>query len=462
MPPGRNDPCPCGSGRKFKKCHGDPVALAAADAASAAARAATRMPSEIIAEKRDKLHSEILRFIRKRGGDAWMRMAIDTYIDEWSDALDEGEVQAAVVWAMFHYCEEATGLSMAEQMRLEGRHRLTPELSELLDAELASYFSVWEVTAVIPGVGMDMKDRLTGQLRFVRDVSASHDAPRHASTLARIVDYDGICTVGAMFPYILGPFEAEAVVEETRRAFRVRTRPIKPERLRDPDRQLDLLDLWRSMLDDMAEPPKLTNTDGDPMSFVTDRFDFDPSNRAAIVAALLTIVGAESHDAPDETREVIITRPSAKAASPLQNTIIASVEIHDARLTVATNSIRRADAARQMIESAAGALVRYRIRDETSAAAAMDPAISPPSLEPPEEPTAEMQEIVRQFREQHMQQWLDDSIPALGGLTPRQAAADPTHHRELELLLRHLEYSEHQLPHGERTDVGRLRSTLGM
>jgi uncharacterized protein len=20
--PGRNDPCPCGSGRKFKKCHG--------------------------------------------------------------------------------------------------------------------------------------------------------------------------------------------------------------------------------------------------------------------------------------------------------------------------------------------------------------------------------------------------------------------------------------------------------
>ncbi len=23
--PGRNDPCPCGSGRKFKRCHGDPA-----------------------------------------------------------------------------------------------------------------------------------------------------------------------------------------------------------------------------------------------------------------------------------------------------------------------------------------------------------------------------------------------------------------------------------------------------
>lgn len=24
--PGRNDPCPCGSGRKYKKCCGDPLA----------------------------------------------------------------------------------------------------------------------------------------------------------------------------------------------------------------------------------------------------------------------------------------------------------------------------------------------------------------------------------------------------------------------------------------------------
>ncbi len=462
MPPGRNDPCPCGSGRKFKKCHGDPVALAGAAAAEAAARAAARMPSEIVADKRNLVHTEILRFIRKRGGEAWMRMALDAYIDEWSDAPDEGEVQAAVAWAMFHFNEDGTGLSMAEQMRLEGRHRLTPELSDLLDAEIASFFSVWEVTAVIPGIGLDMHDRLTGQRRFVRDISASHDAPRHASALARIVDYDGISTVGAMFPYILGPFETAAVVAETRRAFRVRTRPIKAEKLRDPYRQLDLLDLWRSMLDDIAIPPTLANTDGDPLSFVSDRFDFDPSKRAAIAAALLTIPGAESHEAPGETREVIITRPSAKSASPLENTIIARVVIQGGRLRVETNSIRRADAVRELIESQAGALVRYRIRDETSAAAAMDPAITPPSLAPPEEPTEEMQEIVRQFREQHMVQWLDDNIPALGGLTPREAAADPKHHAELELLLRHLEFSEHHLPAAERTDVGRLRTTLGM
>jgi len=32
MPVGRNDPCPCGSGRKYKKCHGAVIAIAAAPA----------------------------------------------------------------------------------------------------------------------------------------------------------------------------------------------------------------------------------------------------------------------------------------------------------------------------------------------------------------------------------------------------------------------------------------------
>ena len=40
-------------------------------------------------------------------------------------------------------------------------------------------------------------------------------------------------------------------------------------------------------------------------------------------------------------------------------------------------------------------------------------------------------ELSRQARSR----WLDDSIPALGGLTPRQAAADPTRREQLERLL---------------------------
>ena len=58
--------------------------------------------------------------------------------------------------------------------------------------------------------------------------------------------------------------------------------------------------------------------------------------------------------------------------------------------------------------------------------------------------------------------WLDDNIPELGVLTPREAAADPTHHKALDLLLRDVEYRENQLPSAERIDVRRLRTALGM
>ena len=41
----------------------------------------------------------------------------------------------------------------------------------------------------------------------------------------------------------------------------------------------------------------------------------------------------------------------------------------------------------------------------------------------------------REVSRQPQTHWLDDKIPALDGLTPRQAAADPTRREQLERLL---------------------------
>jgi hypothetical protein len=73
-----------------------------------------------------------------------------------------------------------------------------------------------------------------------------------------------------------------------------------------------------------------------------------------------------------------------------------------------------------------------------------------------------MQEIAKQIKEQHMAQWPDMEIPALGGLTPREAARDPDSRKNLELLLREMEMMEEHLPEEERFDMTRLRDRLGM
>jgi hypothetical protein len=44
-------------------------------------------------------------------------------------------------------------------------------------------------------------------------------------------------------------------------------------------------------------------------------------------------------------------------------------------------------------------------------------------------------EIVAQIQEDMEQRWLDESVPALGGVTPRQAADDPTRRDDLIRLI---------------------------
>lgn len=51
--PGRNDPCPCGSGLKLKKCHGDIVKIQLCQ------QAASKLMQELITEEVSKKESEV-------------------------------------------------------------------------------------------------------------------------------------------------------------------------------------------------------------------------------------------------------------------------------------------------------------------------------------------------------------------------------------------------------------------
>lgn len=50
----------------------------------------------------------------------------------------------------------------------------------------------------------------------------------------------------------------------------------------------------------------------------------------------------------------------------------------------------------------------------------------------------EVRELVEQKMREYEQRWVDEPIPALGGLTPRQALDDPARREDLLALLREL------------------------
>jgi hypothetical protein len=73
-----------------------------------------------------------------------------------------------------------------------------------------------------------------------------------------------------------------------------------------------------------------------------------------------------------------------------------------------------------------------------------------------------MVEALREFTMSHYRDWLDESLPALDGLTPRQAARERKMKPRLVSLLKELEHLEQMKPAAERFDVAQLWRELGV
>ena len=77
----------------------------------------------------------------------------------------------------------------------------------------------------------------------------------------------------------------------------------------------------------------------------------------------------------------------------------------------------------------------------------------------PEPPPPEVAALVAEHMQKLENEWLDEQIPALQGLTPRQAAADPTRREDLIALLNSFDAFGRE---DGTFDVDRLRRELGL
>lgn len=461
MQPGRNDPCPCGSGRKYKRCcepsdtHRTSSQVSGADAAKDADR---------------QLTDRLLRFAKMRYGGAWFSSALNGFSGGESERVEELELQLVVPLAYYLFPDAEGQRPVAEAFLEDQGSRLPAKLHDVLEAQLEAYASVWEVRRIESGVGVHVVDLLTTEERFVHEVSASRLLTPRLALLARVVDTGGISFFAGIHPQPLEPREADLVVREARRICRVRTRPVNRNRLRELLTQLALIHLWRELVDQSRNRPmpQFTNTDGDPLVVTTDYFEIDNTDPGVLLSRLRSLDGAEDpqRDESDPNASVItITKPGNARMKSWDNTVIGRLVIKGSRMRAESNSTRRADNLRGRIELHLDGLVRHRLREEKNPAELIERASEQsPRLErrSPLARPPELKEIEREIKEQHMLEWLDDGIPALRGLTPRQAAKMRRSRAALDLLLREFEYREARLPADERFDINRLRAELDM
>ncbi|MHB1843736.1 MAG: YecA family protein [Deltaproteobacteria bacterium] len=456
---GRKDPCPCGSGKKYKRCCGA-SAVGTNDEAQNPALALHRADGRVV--------DDVLRWAKKRFGAKWGGEAFEVYLGDGEfDAL---EAQLLGPWSV--YCFEVEGKPPAAHYLDERGSRLPNETRAWLEAQLAAWLSIWEVLEVQPGKGLRVRDLLTREERFVHEVSGSMTLGIRDAVLARVTDYGGVSTFCGTHPRFLPPGNADFVVRQGRRFCHVRTKAVSRERLRSMDVQYRLIHEWRLAVEERDRPqpfPTLTNTDGDPFLLTKDHFDFDPVSRSQVIAQLQKLEGAQEPDEGELEGEVSITFTKAGNArfKAWENTSIGRADVGADRLTLETNSVPRADALRERVEVGLGGLLRHRLREHSDMDALLKARREMPDRGEDAEAEAlrsspEVKAFMREFKAKHMASWVDEEIPALGGLTPREAVAKPASRARVDLLLREMENHERALPAEERYDFGIVRRELGL
>lgn len=452
---GRNDPCSCGSGQKYKKCCG----IKSSDVSSS-----TPLLIDEIRRSARKLDERMLRWSRLRLGEKWPSGAFDAYTSESPSDLFEAEEQFAMPWAMFHWRNPREKASLAQIFLASERDQLSPDLVLLLEAHFSAWLGVWEVTRVEKGLGFEAVDQLTHVERFVHEKKGTENLRQRDSILGWVVDCKGVSIIGAMHPFALGPRDADPVVREIRRLCHVRTRPASPECLARPMIQAALINEWRHAVETLFNRPlpRLTNTDGDPLSPTMDYFDILSPDMSELLSRLEGTPGVQKASPRGNQPAFVITREGNTKIKEWDNTIVGTITIDRRRLCLETNSTRRADQLRQLLSTHLGGLIRYRLREEMGSAEmfledAKSQRDEPNTIVDPEAVT-----LARDFRNQYMTRWLDESIPVLGGLTPREAIRTRRGKREVDILLRDFEHHEANLPEDQRIDINALRAELGL
>jgi len=127
------------------------------------------------------------------------------------------------------------------------------------------------------------------------------------------------------------------------------------------------------------------------------------------------------------------TLPEARTLhAPIGRRVLATLTLTPTTLEVEAMSQQRLDNCCQRLEQLLGDrihLVGTKVKSVSQALRESKPRAEPkePFMPPPE--------VIAELEEKMLRQWIDDSIPALGGLTPREAVKTPEGRRRvLELI----------------------------
>ena len=439
--PGRNEPCWCGSGKKYKKCHLE------ADGQEQH-KLLTSVDEELDAAR------EGIGNLLHTGVPVGEKRAAEREFDK-SELSGKADPVAVVDWLVHDWVVPAFGRCVVAEYLRRNRDHLGEHTRQVLDAWAKSFPALFEVQDVKVGTGVELKDFATGKVLFAHDVSLSKAVTRWDCLLTRLIPGERgteITGVGLMIPR-----QQTAALWEWMEADRGRLGLSWPDYykqngLRIRRRAAEIGEEWIQSL-------RLANSDGEEILF--SKAIYRMVDEEAALAALRRCVELQE----DEDRFAWLDGQANEDG----RTVLGSIARRGMDLVLECNSRQRLERGRELLAKTAGGALQH-LRDEFTSQQEMKrmAARAPGARELHEskrrETSGEDKQLMEEFLETHYAAWPDTELPALGGVTPRTAVKTTAGKREVISLLRDFEnMEERKRKSGEPCyDVSRIRAVLGL
>lgn len=472
----KNSPCPCGSGKKYKAC-------------CLKKEEAHRAPPDLLWRKLrqadGKLAHQLIKYARNAYGEGALYEAWGDFVNyrkEKTFDFRSPHNQAFFPWFLFNWRREEWGdedvsqeddaeaLTIAESYLDMYRRRLSEMERRLIELCCAQDFSFHEVLDCQPGRGFTLKDILLEREIYVTEQSGSQPAQKGDILFAKVVHYDRIGLLAGCGPVLIPPRYKPFIID-LRASMRSESGSIAERHLYEWD--VEIRDLYFEIYDQMHTPPKLCNTDGDPLcmhdlyfEITSPQVAFERLKPLALdIPEDELLEDGEFDDDGNLTK--IHFRWVKKGRSKIPGgdyTTLGQIAIEDRELRVSVNSKNRAVKIRREIEKRLGNQVIHRATEVKSVESLLDKKLKSPQEDHAPEMTPELEAYTDQIFDSHWKQWLDEKIPALGGITPRQAIKDKDGREKVIALLDDFERREKRAHDGlnQLKYVQRVRKQLGL
>lgn len=414
---GRNDDCPCGSGRKYKKC------------CLAKELEANRMATPAHVSQRDI--PQIIHLLETRMEDEF-RLAMTRMVTPdcvgYLPALSEDDPEffetvhvAIVEAAVAHMARSGAAFRLG--------NRLTAAQARYMDQLASNTMRIWRVVEVRPGEGMTVEEVGTGHREVVVEASGSRAVVPWQLIAARVIHDMPFPTFANLF--LLADKDLDRYGSK-------RPNVVDPD-VRDPAVLLELelvRDYVRRSACPRTEMPQLVDEGSQaPMEFVYDRFTL--LDESGFRAAL------ESRDDvdldPENDAHWIRFQDLGNEASRA----LCHFELTENVLQMVSRSRKAATENRAWLKGVCGNTMKFRSRRIDDPRDMVTKASKEPT--PGSAPVQVPKEFWERMYRQQYGDWARSPLPLFGGRSPQEMARTADGRRKVLDLVRSYQAQEHRM-----------------